>query len=98
MRPPLFIGDEISAAGFRLAGVRVRSPAREELSQTLHWANTEASLVMLSADCARWLPADELQRLLAQEFPLFVVIPDVRNDLQVEHLTRQMRRQLGVLA
>ncbi len=97
MRTPLFIGDDISAAGFRLSGTRIRSPLPEELAQTLAWANQEASLIMISAGYAALLPPAQLQVYLTQETPLFVVIPDIRSPVDASHLTAALRSQLGVL-
>ena len=93
----MFIGDEISAAGFRLAGVRTRTPTPDTLPQLLKWACTNTSLVLITAEYAAMLPRADMQRLLRQEMPLVVVVPDVRARTPLPDLGTELRAQLGVL-
>jgi vacuolar-type H+-ATPase subunit F/Vma7 len=94
---PVFIGDEVSACGYRLAGLQVHVPGRDELDAVLAAACEEAPLVLISAGVARWLPAAQLERLLARVEPLLVVVPDVREPAGPDDVASRMRRQLGVL-
>jgi len=94
---PVFIGDEVSACGYRLAGLRVRVPGRDELDAVLATACEDAPLVLISAGVARWLSETQLQRLLARDAPPVVVVPDVRGLAGADDLALRMRRQLGVL-
>ncbi|MGD8875639.1 MAG: V-type ATP synthase subunit F [Gammaproteobacteria bacterium] len=97
MSLPVFIGDEVSACGYRLAGLRVRVPDRDELDAVLAAACEEAPLVLLSAGVASWLPGARLEALLARIDPPVVVVPDVRGLAGHDDLVPRMRRQLGVL-
>lgn len=94
---PVFIGDEASAAGFRLAGVRALSPPPDAVISTVEAAAREAPLVLLGAPLAATLPAGLLDRLLAATDSQVVVVPDVRGDAALPDLAAQAHRQLGVL-
>jgi vacuolar-type H+-ATPase subunit F/Vma7 len=91
-----FIGDEVSAAGFRLAGVAVHVPAPPETAAVFRRLVREFQLVLLTVEAAERLPAQELQRALAAERPLVLVIPDVQGRSQPPDLGVLLRRQLGM--
>ncbi len=97
MVAPVFIGDEVTAAGFRLAGVRVRTPQEGELAGVLDWANSNTSLVYITAEYAATLDHDQQYRLFTQLDPPVVVIPDIRSNTPVQDLATELRAQLGVL-
>jgi vacuolar-type H+-ATPase subunit F/Vma7 len=97
MSLPVFIGDEVSAAGFRLAGVPVRVPAADDLGDCIRQAGEQAPLILLAAAAARRLPAAELDRLLAGVTPAVVVVPDVLGATPMPDLATRLRTQLGVL-
>jgi len=97
MSAPVYIGDEVEAAGYRLAGVEVRVPPRDELLAALHAACEAAPLVLIGAATAREIPPEELDRLLARVTPAVVVVPDVRRRAGLPDLARRLRGQLGVL-
>lgn len=97
MTAPVFIGDEISAAGFRLAGVRIRTPSAEELPSVLSWARKNTSLIMITADYLKKLDQAEQNKLVSQLDPPVAVVPDIRVKTPVEDLATQLRSQLGVL-
>jgi vacuolar-type H+-ATPase subunit F/Vma7 len=94
---PVYIGDEVSAAGFRLAGLRVRTPGAGTVTQLLEQAVLEASLVLVSAQMARQVPPAVLDRLLAAIEPCVIIIPDVYGDTPMPDLGVRIRSQLGVL-
>ena len=97
MAAPVFIGDEVTAAGFRLAGVRVRTPQDGELPAVLDWANSTTSLIYITAQYAAALDQDQQYRLFTKRDPPVVVIPDIRQNTPVTDLATQLRAQLGVL-
>ena len=97
MVAPVFIGDEVTVAGFRLAGVRVRTPLEGELPGVLDWANSNTSLVYITAEYAATLDQDQQRKLFTQLDPPVVVIPDIRSNTPVEDLATELRAQLGVL-
>lgn len=97
MTAPVFIGDEISAAGFRLAGVRIRTPAYDEILQTLEWASKQASLILITTEYLDMLTSEDHERFLQQLLPPVVVVPDINDYYQAEDLATSLRAQLGVL-
>jgi vacuolar-type H+-ATPase subunit F/Vma7 len=95
---PLYIGDAVSAAGYRLAGLRVHVPdSTAQLSAQIEQAAADAALVLLGADIAAQLPVAVLDRLLSSVAPAVVVVPDVRGEASLPDLARRLRQQLGVL-
>jgi vacuolar-type H+-ATPase subunit F/Vma7 len=97
MAAPVFIGDEVTAAGFRLAGVRIRTPREGELPGVLDWANDNTSLIYITAEYAATLSNEQQTSLLAQLRPPVVVIPDIRSNTPLQDLATRLRAQLGVL-
>jgi vacuolar-type H+-ATPase subunit F/Vma7 len=97
MLQPVYFGDEVSAAGYRLAGIRVYTPDEHALTAGLRSARSEASLIMLSARLAQWLPAAELEQLLAGTAPPVLVVADVSGAVPLPDLATRLRRELGML-
>lgn len=97
MSAPVFIGDEVSAAGFRLAGVRVRTPSDDQILPTLEWASKQACLIMITPEFLDVLSPEDKERFLQQLLPPVVAVPDINGNYQVEDLTTSLRAQLGVL-
>ena len=97
MSVPVYIGDAVSAAGFRLAGLRIHVPDTTELLMQIEQAATDAPLVLLGADLAAQLPVAELDWLLSAVTPAVVVVPDVRGQADLPDLATRLRQQLGVL-
>ncbi len=98
MSAPIFIGDEVSAAAYRLAGARVRVPVQEDVMSVMRSARSEADLVLITAEFASHLPPQELARARAAVRPLVLVVPDVRENVPLPDLAKQLRSQLGVEA
>ena len=74
---PIFIGDEVTAAGYRLAGVEVRRVEPGEGAMALEQACQEGPpLVLITAECAAGVPAAELARRLAALDPPLLVVAD----------------------
>jgi vacuolar-type H+-ATPase subunit F/Vma7 len=90
------IGDEVSASGFRLAGVQVHVPDPARTADLFRRLIREAELVLVTAEAAEQLPADELRRALSADRPLVLVIPDVRGRVQPADIGSELRRQLGM--
>ena len=53
---PVFIGDELTAAGYRLAGARTYVPGEGELIDVFERASGEAEVVLITAELAARLP------------------------------------------
>ena len=97
MSLPVYIGDAVSAAGYRLAGLRIHVPDTADIQAEIEQACGDAPLVLLGADIASQLPAAQLDRLLSQVAPAVVVVPDVRGQATLPDLAHRLRQQLGVL-
>jgi vacuolar-type H+-ATPase subunit F/Vma7 len=91
-----FMGDEVSAAGFRLAGIEVRVPSAQETAAVFRRLASDFQLVLITAELAERLPAEELERALAADRPLVLVIPDVRGRARPPEIGALLRRQLGM--
>lgn len=96
MSAPVFIGDDVSAAAYRLAGARTRVPAVEETSEVFDEACAESDLVLLSAEFAQYLPAEKLAHARTRKRPLLLLVPDVQGRVPVPDLAKQLRTRLGV--
>lgn len=92
-----FIGDEVSAAGYRLSGVDVQIAARGNVLSLVKQACERASLVLLGDSSARTIPARELDVLLANIDPPVLVVPDVRAVQDVPDIAYRVHNQLGML-
>lgn len=79
MPAPVFIGDEVSAAGYRLAGAVVRTPEPGEEAATLEAARSEAQLVLITAEYAERIARPQLNAALGAETPLVLVVAGVRD-------------------
>ncbi len=99
MTAPVFIGDEISAAGFRMAGVRIRTPLLEakELINVIEWACHHATLILITSEYAAMLPTKDFERFVSQESPAILVVPDIRAKTTMENLNTRLRTQLGIV-
>jgi vacuolar-type H+-ATPase subunit F/Vma7 len=95
---PIYLGDEVSAAGYRLAGAQVRTPGRGEASAALAKARAEAPLVLVSATVAADIGAGALRPALAATEPLVLVVPDVNGTTRLPDVAARMREQLGLEA
>lgn len=92
----IFIGDEVTAAGFRLAGAVCHSPGREELSGLLAGVGADCELVMITAEYAAWLGADAVGEMTLWTRPLVAILPDIRNREAPPNLENTVRRELGI--
>ena len=91
-----YLGDEIGATGFRLAGAEVRVPGAGEEAAAFASALAEAELVLVSAPVAARLPARVLDRALAALSPMTVVVPDLAAESPWPDPAERLRRQLGL--
>lgn len=92
---PVFIGDELSALGYRLAGARTVVPDDVDLAESFDSACAEASLVLITAGLAARLPRGRLGQALSSG-ALVVIVPDVQNRSQMPDTAELVRRQLGI--
>lgn len=92
----IYIGDELTAAGFRLAGAQIRLPAAGEEAASLAQAQADAQLVLLSADVAARMPRESLGAALAALTPLTLVVPDLLGRQPVPDRAQRLRRRMGM--
>ena len=92
-----FIGDEVSAAGYRLCGIDVRIAERGNVVSLVKQACERASLVLLASSAARTIPASERDKLLASIQPPVLIVSDVRGMQTVPDITGRIYKQLGML-
>lgn len=92
----VFIGDDVAAAGWRLAGVDARVSAPGAEGAALAGALAEAELVLLSAEAAARVPEPQLRAALRRLDPVTVVVPDLRETVSYPDVTARMKRQLGI--
>lgn len=92
----VFIGDELTAAGFRLTGIKTVVPKPEAAGEALDLARKQAALVIMTADVARQVPAAMLDAALIAAAPTVAIVPDVLLRTPVPDLARRLRRALGI--
>lgn len=94
--PSIFLGDELSAAGYRLAGMETRVPAPGDETACFEKALKEARMVLVSSRCAQAIPPAALEAALAMLSPLVMVIPDWDGTRQASDPANKVRRVLGL--
>jgi vacuolar-type H+-ATPase subunit F/Vma7 len=98
MNSPVYLGDEVSAAGFRLAGALVRTPRPGEEAAALAWARAQAPLVLVSATLAVAVGEAGMRTALSALQPLVLVVPDLHGETPLPDLAARLRTQLGLEA
>lgn len=98
MTAAVFLGDEVSAAGYRLAGSIVRTPLAGEEAAALAWARAHAPLVLLSSAVAQCIGESVLRAALSAPAPLVLIVPDLHDEVPLPDLAARLRGQLGLEA
>ena len=96
MGAAIFIGDELTAAGFRLTGIETIVPDPENAGAVLDDARARAMLVIITAELAANVPAADLEAAMMAETPALAIVPDVRFRVPVPDVARRLRRVLGI--
>jgi len=92
-----YIGDEVTAAGYRLAGADVRVPAPSEVGEVFRRARSDgADVILLSAAIAAEVDSGELSAALIAEAPLVAIVPDVFGRCPPPDVARNVRLALGI--
>jgi vacuolar-type H+-ATPase subunit F/Vma7 len=94
--PVAYIGEELDAAGYRLAGVDARVPRPGGEAECFDAARSEAALVLLSRASAARIPAESLEAALAAASPLVVIVPEPGSGEEPASPAEKVRRLLGV--
>lgn len=96
MGAAIFIGDELTAAGYRLTGIETVVPSPEDAGTALADARARAALVIMTAELSRHVPVSDLESALLAETPTLAIVPDVRFVSEPPDLSRRLRRVLGI--
>jgi vacuolar-type H+-ATPase subunit F/Vma7 len=96
MGAPVVIADELTAAGFRLAGAHTIVPTSQNLAAVFETACADGELLLLTAALAAKLPPRRLEWALAAARPLVLIIPDALRRRDPSDLARELQRTLGV--
>lgn len=92
-----YIGDEATAAGYRLAGAEVRVPTAAEVAEVFRRAcESDTDLVLLSAEFAAELPRAELEGAVLGDRPLVAIVPDAHARHAPPDVARDVRLALGI--
>lgn len=94
--PTIFLGDEVSAAGYRLAGVDTRVPSPGDEAICFEKALKEGRVVLIGSRCARVIPPASLEAALALLSPLVMVVPDWDGTQLASEPANKVRRVLGL--
>lgn len=92
-----FIGDEVSAAGYRLCGIDVHVADAQNALSLIKKSCERASLVLVGSSTVQQIHRTELDELLAMIQPPVLVVPDVRGLHEVPDIVSRINRQLGLL-
>ena len=98
MSAPIYLGNDVSAAGYRLAGARVRTSAAGDARAALTQALVDAPLVLVSAALATDIGEAALLPALAATEPLVLVVADANGSAAPPDVAARMRAQLGLEA
>jgi len=98
MSAPIYLGNDVSATGYRLAGARVRTPAAGDARAALTQALVDAPLVLVSAALATDIGEAALLPALAATEPLVLVVADANGSAAPPDVAARIRAQLGLEA
>lgn len=76
----------------------MRTPGPEQTGEDFAWACREADLVLITAELAARLPAEEFTRARSRLRPLVLVVSDLRGRTPLPDLSQWVRTQLGLEA
>lgn len=92
-----FIGDEVSAAGYRLCGVDVHIASMHNALMLTKQACERASLVLIGSSTAQYIDAEELNTLMTSIQPPVMIVPDIRELQSAPNMVAHIYKQLGML-
>ena len=98
MTAPIYLGDEVSAAGYRLAGAVTLTPDAREATAALVSGCARAPLVLVSTALAAHIGEGVLRAALAATAPLVLIVPDLHGEVPLPDLAARLRAQLGLEA
>lgn len=97
MPAPIFIGDELTAAGYRLAGLEIRVPGPGEAGAVLEAARAaDPPLILLTAERSNEIDPGYLDHALQSARPPLHLVTDAGARVDVPDLPARIRRRIGV--
>lgn len=91
-----FIGDEVTAQGFRLAGVATRVPADADFATAFAEARRESGLVLITAEAASHVDPNDLEQAVRGASPLVLVVPDAAMRTMPSDPAARVEQVLGI--
>jgi vacuolar-type H+-ATPase subunit F/Vma7 len=93
----VYIGSEATAAGFRLAGIEVRTAEPGDATERLRHSLAERpDCVLFDGTLLDVVPPALLESALATDSTLFAVVPDVRGRGAPPDMVQYVRSALGI--
>ena len=96
MTAPVFIGDEVTAAAYRLAGMVTHVPEKRDVASAFARAAGATKLLIITTEYAAALPGETLREAIRRADPLILVVPDGGNRRLPEDLDSRVDRVLGI--
>ncbi|MDX1571746.1 MAG: V-type ATP synthase subunit F [Xanthomonadales bacterium] len=97
MKGAVFIGDELTALGYALAGMDSRTPPADQVDETFRRARDEgATLILLTAESVAQVDQALLNHALTACHPPVVVVPDARDRAMPTDWAREVKQTLGI--
>lgn len=96
MKSPAFIGDEVTAAAFRLAGLTVHVPESGDTQATFRRALETSSLVLITVQAAGRVGPGAMDRAVRRAAPPVAVVESAVSEDAPPDLERFVRATLGV--
>ena len=97
MSVTVFIGDELSAAGYRLCGVDTQIADSGNVVSLVEQACEYASLLLLSSSVAQTLEQAQLDALMEKLSPPVLIVPAIAGQSLMPDIAGRIHKQLGML-
>ena len=101
MAVTVFIGDEVSAAGYRLCGVEAHAVNRDTAASVIEHACSSAKLVLIGSSTVQYLDDDEHEDLMCRVSPLVLIVPDITGGdtggASIPDIAASIHKQLGMI-
>lgn len=98
MAAALFIGDEITASAYRLAGIPAVTAADGDLAKQFEQALELCDLLLTTTACAETLGEERILAGVRRARPLLLVVPDVATRRPPPDIDAAVDRVLGIEA
>ena len=96
MATPVFIGDEVTASGWRLVGARTIVADPDAAPGAFDALPADTELLLITAACAAGLGSERLDAAVRRASPMVLVVPDAANLSAPPDLDRKVDRVLGI--